>query len=356
MKFSKHERIIILFLCFLIIVLVGIWKAEFLYIKGNEQDGVRYLASLAHAGAKEKRDGINKYINEAGAEETYDMLKKAYADNYTPGHDIAHIFGEELYRIKGEKGINICDFQLGFGCFHGFSIKALSGEGVSVLAKIEKICLSEYPTTSGACTHGLGHGALEYFGHNNLVKALEACLTLSWKGKIHGCGDGVFMEYNSPREAASQDVTQTVRKMTEGKPYDVCPDLPEKHRRTCYYSLGQWWGVLMRHDFEKMGNLCLKVKDEYERKTCFLGIGNIVPISLNFKYKNGMRDNAELCEKMPSLEGEHMCKTAVYGLIARGEHYTPDAADVCRGLPAELENSCLDGTAIQDIESGPFVN
>jgi hypothetical protein len=319
----------------------------------NEGPEIKKTIVYAREGkVVEAREGINNIAQKLGWQESYSLFKKELEGDYSSGHATLHLFGEELYESQGNEGVSICDQSFGFGCVHGFSTRALSENGASVLLDLEKVC-NTYPDNTLGCIHGLGHGAYEYFGFKNMLKALDACSMTSWKGKIHGCADGIFMEYNFPSISNATSKEQTTRQMDQGNPYDICPTLPQGYRRSCFYSLGQWWGSLMDKDYEKMGKLCEPVEDYYDRRACFLGIGNTIPIDVNFVPNESVKDIAQNCSKMPSPDGEAMCRTAVFMILSSKEHKKEYAEDACKGLPPALEKSCLDHSLVDEVQFGP---
>jgi len=288
---------------------------------------------------EEERERWSRHMDAAGAERAYEDFKEAYRrEHFNDQHLAAHILGELLYEKIGSKGIAVCDSTFSFGCYHSFFGRALSNEGAGIIKALDDACIEKYGPLGVGCQHGIGHGLVEYFGHGELLAALEACQTLSWKKPLFGCKSGVFMEYNLPILVDSSSAIATLREFRAEQPYEPCPSLPEEFRQACYYALGQWWASVVGSDFTKIGTLCRGVLDKEEREACYLGVGNVAAPSSGYNVPGTI--NA--CKKMPGAEGELFCRAgASWAFYAIPEHRSV-ALTLCGGLESADEHLCAE--------------
>jgi len=339
-RIKRIKQVIIVVLLLFVIVLSGLYThIKFLNEEINASEIVE-TSSIA-----KKRSLINKMIQKKGGLQTFNTLKDLYKGNYDGGHNTLHIYGEELFKVVGDSGVAVCDASFGFGCYHGFSTQALINRGPEALAMLGKAC-KKSGDLHLACEHGLGHGALEYFGEKNIVEALDACRTLPWKGKLYGCQDGVFMQYNFPDNLEEVEGKDKTRKLDPQNPYDPCETLPQNYRNACFYSLGQWWSFETSNKYSQMGEFCLNLSNKYYRNSCFIGIGNDALADGNFEPERIVN----ICKSLGSYEGEMTCRTAAYfGLLGK-EEYKENAYLVCEGLTPNDKNKCLDYSIIQELK------
>jgi hypothetical protein len=310
--------------------------------KSNVSDG-SILIGVKSQDVRVQREAIKKIINQRNAKDAYQLIKDSLGSDYTTPHNALHIFGEEIFRQKGEGAVSVCDSAFGYGCFHGLSVAALSQNGLDYLKTLEQMCKQANEKGELGCTHGLGHGVVEFVGRDNIVKALDICSGLSWKGKLYGCQGGVFMEYNFPNIFDSSESGSLSREYDPENPYEPCIDIPSKYKRACYYGLGQWL-TAGNKDPKIVKGFCAGIADYYERRSCFLGIGSTLP------NKTGQDPviSAEYCEQLSSLEGQTVCKSAVYNsLVASNKG---NAELVCRGLAGEDLKSCTDYLTISELK------
>jgi hypothetical protein len=271
--------------------------------------------SRSHASPKESsaisvmRAQMAGDIKRLGAKEAYKAFAAEYHQkSFTVQHNSAHLFGEALYDTVGLTGIAACDLDFNYGCFHGFMTEAIAQKGPSVISKLKEACA---PTPSPlACEHGIGHGIIEYLGHDKLLPALKACDLTNPTDPIAGCRTGLFMEYNIPIVFdESGDATINARLLADpAKPYDVCPSLPEQYQLACYYSLPQWW------------------------------------IQVYGDYKDRLK---EFCQNAPGRPNEMGCATGLGSVSGMASHYDPEKAkEYCMpGMDKELEDRCLISSA-----------
>ena len=274
-------------------------------------------------------------IDEAGAAIAYEEFKNAFKPyDFGIQHSALHVFGEALYESEGIAGVAICDSTFSFGCYHSFFLKALSEHGKNVVLDMDRACIEKYGVGGVGCQHGIGHGLVEYLGSDKLVEALDACATLAWKNSLFGCQGGVFMEYTLPTIFDSENSFLSARDIDRDNPYDACPELPEKFKQACYYSLGQWWNKFFT--YEKIGILCGGVISDKEREACYLGIGAVVAPSSDFNIEVSINN----CEKMPDFEGKLTCRAGASWAFFSMPELRSTSLKLCEGLESDSEHLC----------------
>lgn len=273
-------------------------------------------------------------IRVAGAAAAYEEFKQAYgALAFGRRHTLAHLWGELLFAADGFDGVAVCDSAFEFGCYHGFFTAAVGAGGIGILPELDRACRSE--SLPSACQHGIGHGILEYFGHGNLVKALEACAAVPQTEPVAGCTAGVFMEYNLPITLTSDgDARMQFRPVDEENPYAPCPNLPREFRQSCYHELVQLWDRY--YEYRTIGELCHALEEPAERDACFQGAGNIAAPSSGYDVATAM----EKCQQMPSDDGRTICRITSSWSFWAQEQYRHLAPEPCRGLAPEEVTRC----------------
>jgi len=200
---------------------------------------------------------------------------------------------------------------------------------------MDKACIKKHGPGDTSCQHGIGHGLVEYMGPNGLLKALNLCDTLAWKKPLFGCKSGVFMEYTLPTIIDLENSAPSIRDIDTENPYDVCPELPEKFRQACYYSLGQWWETSF--GYAKMGQWCGDVISGKERKACYLGVGHVIAPSSNFD----VSESITRCKKMPDFEGELICRAgASWGFFIMPGYRALSPA-LCESIGGDSGRRCV---------------
>lgn len=294
-------------------------------------------SSRGNIDAQKEKIKWSKRIDQIGAGDAYKEFKDAYAaSNFGIQHTAAHIFGSLLYEKVGLEGITICDSTFAFGCFHSFFGTILADKGLEVIKALDRSCIEKYGPLGTGCQHGIGHGLMEYMGHNNLVKALDACGYTTQKIRKFGCTSGVFMEYNVPLTLGSVEAVTQPREFDLRRPYSPCPDVPDKFQESCYYELGQWWDKIFNSDYVKLGRLCDGVDNRVNRESCFLGVGNVAAPSSEYI----VGETINKCRKMPNKRGELICRAGASWSFFASPEYKRLAPDVCKGLMPDNQFTC----------------
>lgn len=293
---------------------------------------------LASHSVSEVRAAMVALIKEAGPEKAYQAFLASYASlPVDEQHNAAHLFGESLYEAVGTKAISACDSSFNFGCYHGFFPKAIQQEGSAVIPVLDDACKNAL--RSSACQHGIGHGILEYLGHDKLVDALELCgRTDDSNGP--GCISGVFMEYNVPLQVMGDGTYKVApRTFDATKPYVPCEDVPDIYKEACYQALPQWWRQTPVHDNATVDSLCSSLTEPTYRTRCLEGLGNVVASDMKYVAK----DIVAACRSLSSSESVQVCIASSAWACSKNTN-TPSCGEaICETIDANIRDMCLKG-------------
>lgn len=319
----------------LIILIIGfIVLGETLYLL--KQNGLSSFFKTAPVSSNLAVSQSKKYwadqIAQLGAQKAYEKFKNENSLSKTAAqHQLAHIFGEQLYQREGLNGITICDQSFSFGCYHSFFGSAIADKGTNIIKDLDRICVKKYDPLGTGCQHGIGHGILEYTGHNKLDKALNLCKPIQRLTYL-GCEAGVFMEYNFPTLIDSKIAITESRKLNPNNFLEPCDTLDKSYRASCYFELTQLWAQQFK-DSRKLGQLCSQILDASE--SCYLGIGNLVAPQTDYNLSKAMTE----CSQMPDKNSTALCMAGVsWGFFAMNK---PDSKIACDKLDTNLKNLCL---------------
>lgn len=211
----------------------------------------------------------------AGADESYEEFKKAYAGaSPTDQHLAAHLFGGLLYTQYGLDALDVCDTAYSYGCFHELIGRAIQEQGIVVLETIDEFCKQSFD-----CQHGIGHGIVAFYGYEpeHLLASLALCTQLGSVDPHDGCYGGIFMEYNTRTMLYADGVPP--RQWSSGTPADdVCAIVPVEAHAACYFWIPQWIMALFAHGdlrtmAENAARACREIEDRTDRTTCVKGMG-----------------------------------------------------------------------------------
>jgi hypothetical protein len=278
-----------------------------------------------------------KQIEEDGGFEAYQLFgDKNSQKSINQTHELAHAFGEALYKVEGIEGVAVCDSNFAFGCYHSFFGQALIDNGIDIITELDEACIRVYGEKGLGCQHGIGHGVLAELGKDNLSSALDACSTLNWQGPIGGCSSGVFMEYN-----LSTMGTGLIDEYSPDATYFPCTKVSQKYQQACYFEMPALWVQQLDRDYQVVGELCAEVSDEISRQVCYRGVGNIVA---------GTSDlDPELvitaCAKMPNPEGIALCTEGAVWIFSNEKELGDTWKQLCQPLVGVDRERCLKNNA-----------
>ncbi len=266
-----------------------------------------------------------------GAVASHEKLKRMYRTDKDRRHWHAHLLGQALYKTIGMPGIVNCDNAFGYGCFHGFVTLAITGHGPNIIQLLDEVCIRSFGVDKQGCQHGIGHGIAEFFGTGRLQYALDACKTLSWKGRLGGCQSGLLMAYHFPVINGRMTVRRT------DDLYDPCSRINEKFQLACIHELTFWWSALFMKETVKMATLCDRFSDKNERRVCFWGIGQFTFRIFDYN----VSDVVTACSVMPEPEDEALCRAGARFLQIDDQKSL--GIDICAGL-GNVKNICYQYT------------
>jgi len=280
-------------------------------------------------------------IDNFGAEKAYTTFKQETAKTeINIQHTAAHTFGTVLYKKIGVKGVTVCDSTFAFGCYHSFFAQAIADKGIDSITALDKECTKKYSVKGLGCVHGIGHGIIYYLGKNHLDEALSQCTRLSWKGPVGGCTSGVFMEFNLNTMNNPSGNSTGLRPFTETKKHSPCTEVAEQFRRACYFEMPQWWVMTLggkTDAFKKAGTFCHEITDDYERNTCFMGLGNVAGPMTRF--------NASLartyCGTIEASEEKMYCQAGASWSFRIEEKFRDLSPSLCADLAEDSKQKCL---------------
>jgi len=243
-------------------------------------DGIRFVPD----DSSYNRTYWTHEIAEKGPGVAYALFKELNAAvSGGRNHIAGHVFGKLLYEAEGAQGITVCDTSFGFSCFHGFFLAAVASEGTVLIAPLDAACVSAFGPLGTGCQHGIGHGILEYLGHDRVNEALNLCAQTTEKVPLLGCSSGVFMEYFHRTGFLTADGTSPDPLPFDSQtPYGPCASVLERYRSACYWALPTWWqSAVEGESLEHMAGRCAGLAGD-SRESCYLGVGDLVPSGNSF--------------------------------------------------------------------------
>lgn len=290
------------------------------------------------AASNPKRADMETLIDKLGPNGAYQQVKKVYSKIGSGfSHTATHLFGEALYDRVGPSGISVCDSNFGFGCYHGFFVRAVSDNGVDMAKVLDAQCVEKFGPYGLGCPHGIGHGLGELFGPEKLNEQLEICATLSWQGSLFGCSGGVFMEHNFPTGIKNENNSDIgIRQVVNSKYYEPCSSVKKRFRVSCYFEQASWWREVFQADYAKIGEMCNNIDIEDQRTACFEGIGDVIASSSDYSLELSIG----ACAKMPGRYEEALCRAGVSWAFFSNPSHTDNSEKACQGL-GDFESLCL---------------
>ncbi len=302
--------------------------------------GVLYYVSLQNdtiysdSDPAYNREFWNQKIEQQGGERSYELFKEYNAkapEDRT--HFAAHVFGEVLFGHLGTNGIIVCDSSFGFGCYHGFSARAISIGGTETIRELDSICVDIYGPLGTGCQHGIGHGILEYTGYQDIGKALALCTLTTQLVPLLGCTSGIFMELKTPSsETENPERLQALQRFDPAHPYDPCPSVPGEYQASCYYEIGKWFRTQATMEYQQ---LCENLLGS-ARHHCFLGIGSASVYSKNYSVAETLAECAQFAN-----DDEFSCKAGASWAFVSTPEYKQEARRLCSYSDPGRTSECL---------------
>lgn len=284
---------------------------------------------------------LGEMVNKIGVEKTYAYFKKNFF-SYEPAsrHYLGHFLGQRAYETRGDAGFNVCDYDLDYGCIHGFVIAGINVKGKGYVDTVMNQCKSipNNQTKKESCIHGVSHTILSLKGYKleDLKWALNRCDEVLSDDVPAQCYSAVFMEYNL-RSLDGQSTTDwfTIRQFDQTKPTEPCGLLDLKYQQSCFSELGSYWSNVFGSDYSKMAGYCDSAKVLSSRKSCYWGVAR----SMADLYNYDVKKIGEECGRISSKEMHYSC---IYGAaVVTFNNQAPNAVKICDYLEGSDKSSCL---------------
>lgn len=304
-------------------------------LRESVQDSSSLHTITPEAGSVE----IAAVIEAAGAEKAYGMFLDALNDaSFSTQHLKAHEFGQALYESTGLSGVTVCGPEFGFGCYHQFFLSAIAEHGPEAVYALDEACVEAYGVAGLGCTHGIGHGLMEYYGAANLDDALDVCGRLTWQESLLGCQDGVFMEYNFPTIITPDSARTSRREPDPQNMHAPCDSLDARFRQACYFAQSAWWsgqGV----DPAVIGEHCREIASEAAAAACWKGYGDSIVLPADFVMSRAI----SACEDATEDAREALlCRSGIYWGFWKMDGTMRESASAACAMPTEeMTRECI---------------
>ncbi|MEK7561229.1 MAG: hypothetical protein AAB539_04745 [Patescibacteria group bacterium] len=193
---------------------------------------------------------VDKELRERGIASAFNLVAARYADGEVGGdcHGYAHRIGQEAYRLfrqGGKIALTPQTSYCGYGFYHGFMETLLETTGD--MQEARKFCLSVgkqlsgmTADASGACFHGIGHGAVDggdpgTWGDAEAMMrpGMEFCERVSQDpSERYRCVTGVF----NAIEILAADPKYRLENLRRD-PFSLCKNPPAFDREPCYTNM-----------------------------------------------------------------------------------------------------------------------
>ncbi|HET7098651.1 MAG TPA: hypothetical protein VFI61_00215 [Patescibacteria group bacterium] len=317
----------------LIFLIVGAFVAETLIKKETDPSVIFF----------ENQKLLGKMVKNKGIYQTYSYFRSNFK-KYDPStnHYLGHYLGEQAYKILDEKGFDVCDFGLDYGCIHGFVIAGINEKGKgffdTVMDKCKSIDVDD--VSRGSCIHGVSHTVLSLKGYkfDDLKWALNKCDNLLKDDVSDGpgaCYSAVFMEFNLMSLDGEKNGNWFVtRKFDDTKPIYPCDGLDVRYQWACFSELGSFWSNSFDLDFGRMATYCNLADVKKSKEGCYWGVGR----TMADLYKYDVPKIGAECKRISQATLISSCiRGASVVMLNNG---VKNAPQICDYLTADDKTSC----------------
>ncbi len=339
MFFLKEFRILLLTFSILTLSTIGF----FFFVKTTPIQDFNTL-NISQITNDEKK--LEEVLTKIGIKKAMEkLIEESKGGSEFDCHQQAHQIGRIGYKIYKEIAFAESSAACHSGAYHGAMETFLAEVGTQDLAlKVDAIC-KLFDTSFGIfeCLHGVGHGILAYLDYD-LPQALETCQLLKTDFDKSSCYGGVFMENIVSAQGQGADPAHKTEWANDDLQFPCNKiDQDKNIQYQCYQMQTSWMLTLTSHDFDKVGQECLKVPKEMI-PVCFKSFGRD---AAGFT----LREPAEivnLCEKVPKKQDFYdQCITGAVNVIVDfwGPNLKEQAAQLCKLLPETNKKSCYSVSA-----------
>ncbi len=291
----------------------------------------------------ENQKTLGRMIKSKGIYNAYFYFQKHFLE-YDPStsHYLGHFLGGEAYKIMTEKGFDVCNYGLDYGCTHGFVIAGINNEGPGFFETVMGQCkkIDKLDIKRDSCIHGVSHTILSLKGYSvsDLKWALANCdqvLAGGYEADFITCYSAIFMENNlMTLDGAINGEWFVTRQFDSEKPTDPCDQIDAKYQWSCYSELSSFWSNNFGDDFERMSLYCKLATSEEALGGCFWGIGR----TMSDLYKHDVSRVGRECQR---ISPEKVLPSCIEGasqvMLNNG---VSNAANVCNYLSGEDKKNC----------------
>lgn len=216
-------------------------------------------------------------VKSSGTQLAFADLRERYnTNNYVVSqcHPLTHVIG----RTAAEKYQNVADaYTEGdafcwSGYYHGVLEGFIGRIGYSNLpSQMNGICKAlaqskPYSFDHYNCVHGLGHGVMAV-NQNELFDALEVCDNVEDAWERASCWSGVFME-----NVIVDNKNHFTKYLKPTDPVYPCNAVGEDYKAICYLMQTSYMLKVVNGSFEKVFEICSNI-EEAHRTTCYESLG-----------------------------------------------------------------------------------
>jgi hypothetical protein len=262
-------------------------------------------------------------------------------------HPIAHDLGHAaLKKYHGDfaKASSYANDVCGSGYLHGIVEETLD-QSPDKEAAVTTIC---GPRPTGACLHGVGHGAM-FIAKLDVPKAEQLCSLFRNSYRTARCAEGIFMQLFEPDEDDPAALSKLPARKLAAEPLYPCPQQPSLFQSACYFYAPIYY--LQTHDYvdhpESFGQAldwCLSAPSAAGRSDCTRGTGSRL---MKYNLDRPVWDAAQ-CEAAPTSGQRGDC---IAGMVSYWDvNYNDRSVRVrlCPQLAGVARSDCIDAVNVSD--------
>ncbi len=220
-------------------------------------------------------DSIKGIIQHDGIHTAFDVISKQFLNEPSfkrSCNQILHEVGHWTYHHIMENNMEFIMPPNITLCAHGFD-RAFVHELTSTtgdFSKAREFCTdpqlaSESPEAIAGCVHGIGHGALSFYGprmvnegQTLIAQALEKCTEISNTSlELDYCTGGVFSEVVRSYQTNSYGLS-----LDEEDPFSFCREQADSYKRMCYSAAKPLLLWLTNGDFSKAASFVENIVED----------------------------------------------------------------------------------------------
>jgi hypothetical protein len=183
------------------------------------------------------------------------------------------------------------------------------------------------------CVHGLGHGVMAYT-QDELFDSLKLCDRIFGTWEQSSCYSGVFME-----NVIVDNKNHFTKYLKPEDPLYPCDAVDAKYKGTCYLMQTSYMLKVTAGNFSKVFELCSQLEDAY-RSTCYQSLGR----DASGRSSSDVTTTKNTCELGKNSEQQSNCMIGAVKDFISYFHSDTQAKQLCSVLAADLQTLCLSTT------------